>query len=280
VRLSLDEDVGEGDITSRATIAPGTLASSRMIVREACAVAGMVLLPPLIEGLAARPGYEAAADLRVSLDASDGDRVEAGAVLCRIDGDARAILTLERSLLNFVGRLSGIATETARFVAAVGETGAATRILDTRKTTPGHRILEKYAVRCGGGSNHRFGLFDAVLIKDNHIAAAGGVRTAVERALVDAPAGCRVEVECDTLEQAEEAIAAGAHFVLLDNFSVADAADAVRRIAGRAHIEISGGVTLDEIAEYARAGVDEISVGRLTHSAHSIDVSMEIRSGS
>jgi nicotinate-nucleotide pyrophosphorylase (carboxylating) len=175
VRLSLDEDVGEGDITSRATIASGTTASSRMIVRESCIVAGMVLLPPLIEGLAARPGYEAAADLRVSLEASDGDRVEAGAVLCRIDGDARAILTLERSLLNFVGRLSGIATETARFVAAVGETGATTRILDTRKTTPGHRVLEKYAVRCGGGSNHRFGLFDAVLIKDNHIAAAGGV---------------------------------------------------------------------------------------------------------
>jgi nicotinate-nucleotide pyrophosphorylase (carboxylating) len=280
LRLSLDEDVGDGDVTSRATIAPGTQAESRVVTREQCTVAGVVLLTPLVEALAARPGYESARQLRVHEDAEEGDVVEAGSTLCRIDGDAHAILTLERTLLNFVGRLSGIATETARFVAVVHAAGAQTKILDTRKTTPGHRVLEKYAVRCGGGTNHRLGLFDAVLIKDNHIAAAGGVRAAVERAIAEAPAGCRVEVECDTMEQAEEAIASGAGSLLLDNFSPTDAAAAVKWIDGRARIEISGGVTIEDVAAYARAGVDEISVGRLTHSAHSIDVSMEIRSQS
>jgi nicotinate-nucleotide pyrophosphorylase (carboxylating) len=280
LRLSLDEDVGDGDVTSRATIAPGTQAESRVVTREPCTVAGVVLLTPLVEALAARRGYEAARELRVYEDAREGELVDANSVLCRVDGDAHAVLTLERTLLNFVGRLSGIATETARFVEVVRATGAQTKILDTRKTTPGHRMLEKYAVRCGGGTNHRIGLFDAVLIKDNHIAAAGGVQAAVERAIAEAPAGCRIEVECDTVEQVEEAIASGAGSLLLDNFSPEDAAAAVKWIDGRARIEISGGVTIEDVAAYARAGVDEISVGRLTHSAHSIDVSMEIRSGS
>jgi nicotinate-nucleotide pyrophosphorylase (carboxylating) len=172
--------------------------------------------------------------------------------------------------------MSGIATETAKYVAAVRDVGASTRILDTRKTTPGHRLLEKYAVVCGGGSNHRMGLFDAVLIKDNHVIAAGGITQAVRRALETAPAGVDVEVEVDTIDQLREALGAGATAVLLDNFTPEAVRTACAEIAGRARIEVSGGISLDTVAAYAAAGADDISVGRLTHSAATVDISMEI----
>ena len=185
------------------------------------------------------------------------------------------LLTLERTFLNFVGRMSGLATLTARYVAAVRATGAKTRELDTRQTAPGHRLLEKYAVRCGGGHNHRMGLFDAVLIKDNHIVAAGGIGVAVRSALARGPKGIDVEVECDGVAQGEEAIAAGATALLLDNLRPDAVRTAVKQIGGRARIEVSGGITLETIGDYARAGVDDISVGRIPHSAPSADVALD-----
>jgi nicotinate-nucleotide pyrophosphorylase (carboxylating) len=193
-----------------------------------------------------------------------------------LDGDAWGLLTVERTLLNFLGRLSGIATETARIVGKVREAGCTTRILDTRKTTPGWRLLEKHAVACGGGTNHRMGLFDAVLIKDNHVIAAGGVAEAVRKAIANVPQGVRIEVECDTLEQVRVALDAGATAVLLDNFTPEQVAEAVVFIGGRAEIEVSGGVSEDTVVAYAKAGPASISLGRLTHSARSADVSMEV----
>jgi len=275
LRLSLDEDVGSGDVTSESTVATGAGARGVLVTRESCVVAGLVLFDPLLDELARHTGLESARTLRMTGALADGSRAKAGTALCTIAGNARALLTFERTFLNFVGRLSGVATITARYVDAARATGAPTRVLDTRKTTPGHRLVEKYAVRCGGGANHRMGLYDAVLIKDNHIVAAGGVREAVTRALSHAPKGVDIEVECDSLEQAETAIAAGATALLLDNFAPEALGAAVKAIAGRARIEVSGGVTLERIAEYARAGVDDISVGRLTHSAVSIDVGLD-----
>ncbi|HYC01545.1 MAG TPA: carboxylating nicotinate-nucleotide diphosphorylase [Candidatus Limnocylindrales bacterium] len=277
LRLALEEDVGSGDITTRLTVPEGTRARGRVIARERMVVAGMLLFAPLREELAAmgEPGH-GAASLQLSDIVADGASVDAGACLCVIDGEAAGILTIERTFLNFLGQLSGIATETARVVSMVREAGCSTRILDTRKTTPGHRRLEKYAVACGGGSNHRMGLFDAVLIKDNHVVAAGGIDKAVRAALAGAPANMDVEAECDTLDQVRAALDAGARAVLLDNFTPAQVAEAVRLIAGRARIEVSGGVTLQTVVEYAQAGPDAISMGRLTHSARSADVSMEV----
>ena len=183
---------------------------------------------------------------------------------------------IERTLLNLVGRMSGIATLTARFVDAVRATGSSTRILDTRKTAPGHRVLEKYAVRCGGGHNHREGLFDGILIKDNHVAAAGGIAAAVRRALENAPAGVFVEVECDNEAQVEEALAADARAILVDNFEPEQVRAVMKQVAGRARVEVSGGITLDTVSRYAAAEPDDISVGSLTHSAGTVDVSMEL----
>ncbi len=277
VRLALAEDIGAGDLTTRATVARRTQARGRVVAREALVVAGMGLLDAILEELV-RYGDAAAgaATLRVSERVGDGTRASAGATLCVIDGDAWGLLTFERTFLNFLGHLSGIATETSRVVAAVREAGCATRILDTRKTTPGWRLLEKHAVLCGGGTNHRIGLFDAVLIKDNHVVAAGGIAAAVRAALADSPAGVKVEVECDTLEQVAVALDAGATAVLLDNFTPESVAEAVRLVGGRAEIEVSGGVTMETVVAYAKAGPDSISLGRLTHSARSADVSMEV----
>lgn len=273
IELALDEDVGAGDLTSEATIPAGVQTVANLVMREPCIVAGLAILEPMAEAYARRSG-EAPVTVETCVD--DATRVEAGAVVCRLRGDARSLLTLERTILNFIARLSGIATLTARYVEAVRAVGAATRVLDTRKTTPGHRVLEKYAVACGGGSNHRMGLFDAVLIKDNHVAAAGGIARAVRAAIDHAPAGVDIECECDTLEQVGEAIDAGARAILLDNFTPSQAREAVRFVGGRARLEVSGGVSLETIADYARAGVDDVSVGRLTHSAVSVDVSLEL----
>jgi nicotinate-nucleotide pyrophosphorylase (carboxylating) len=199
--------------------------------------------------------------------------VAAGAELARVEADARALLGAERVALNLLGRLSGVATLTAAYVAAVAGTGAV--IVDTRKTTPGLRALEKYAVRRGGGANHRFGLHDAVLIKDNHVAACGGVGEAVRRARAGVGHMVRIEVEIDRLDQLDEALGEGPDIVMLDNFTVADLAAAVRRTAGRARLEASGGVGLDTVAAIAATGVDLISVGALTHSAPILDIGLD-----
>lgn len=277
-RLALAEDIGDGDLTSACTIDAGTRAVANVVAREDLTVSGLGLFDPLLEEfqkLCPQAQHEAA-DVHLLESRADGSAVVAGDVLCRFEGSARGLLTLERTFLNFVGHLSGVATEAAKFVAAVRAVGASTRILDTRKTTPGWRQLEKYAVVCGGGANHRMGLFDAVLIKDNHVIAAGGIGAAVKRALAQAPAGVDVEVECDTIEQLREALTAGATSVLLDNFTPDQVRAAVAEIAGRARVEVSGGITLGTVAEYAAAGADDISVGYLTHSARCVDVSMEV----
>jgi nicotinate-nucleotide pyrophosphorylase (carboxylating) len=252
-------------------------ARAAVVAKEDCIVAGTALFEPLVEALAARGREdEDAGSLHLADAVRDGSSVEAGATVCIVEGAARAVLTLERTFLNFLGRLCGVATLTARYVEVVRATGATSRVLDTRKTTPGHRLLEKYAVRCGGGFNHRIGLFDGILIKDNHVAVAGSVHEAVRRAREAAPEGMVVEVECDHLGQLDEALDAGAQAILLDNFMPADVARAVEIVAGRARVEVSGGINLNTIAAYAAAGPDDISVGRLTHSATSIDLGMDI----
>jgi nicotinate-nucleotide pyrophosphorylase (carboxylating) len=205
---------------------------------------------------------------------SDGDRVRPGALLATVTGPARGLLSAERVALNFVQRLSGVATLTMAFVVSVAGTGA--KIVDTRKTTPGLRQLEKYAVRCGGGVNHRIGLQDAVLIKDNHIAAGGGIGATVHRARNCAPHTMRIEVECKTLAQVEEALAAGPDIILLDNMDTDMLREAVRRIGGQAITEASGGVNLQTVRAIAETGVDLISVGALTHSAPALDISLDI----
>lgn len=210
----------------------------------------------------------------VEVHAADGNRVPANAEIARIAGPAASILSGERVALNFVQRLGGVATMTRKYVDAV-PAGSAMRIADTRKTTPGLRALERHAVRCGGGHNHREDLSAAVLIKDNHIAAAGGVRIALEQAARLAPHTSRLECEVDTLEQLDEALAAGADIVLVDNFDDARVREAVRRVDGRAIVEVSGGVTLDRIAALAATGADVVSIGALTHSAPSVDVGLD-----
>jgi nicotinate-nucleotide pyrophosphorylase (carboxylating) len=211
-------------------------------------------------------------DVEIERLAEDGDVLSTPAPVARVSGSLRAILTGERTALNLLGRLSGIATATRRYVDAVEGTGVA--ILDTRKTTPGLRVLEKQAVAAGGGRNHRFGLDDGVLVKDNHLAATGSIRAAVERlrTVTDLP----IEVECDTLEQLQEALAAGADAILLDNMSLDELRQAVGVTDGRARLEASGGVTLETVRAIAETGVDEISVGALTHSAPALDVSLEL----
>jgi nicotinate-nucleotide pyrophosphorylase (carboxylating) len=264
VHAALAEDVGAGDVTTEATVPADATGAAAILVKESGVVCGLQPLELTFRAL--DPELEFEAFVR------DGDTVEAPALVARVSGSLRAILTGERVALNFLGRLSGIATLTRHYVDAVAATGAA--VLDTRKTTPGLRALEKHAVAAGGGRNHRFGLDDAVLIKDNHLRAAGSIAEAVEsvRKTTDLP----VEVECDTLEQVREALAAGVDAILLDNMTLDELREAVRLVAGRARLEASGGVTLETIRAVAETGVDEISVGALTHSARSLDVSLEL----
>jgi nicotinate-nucleotide pyrophosphorylase (carboxylating) len=274
---ALEEDLGVGDVTTLATIDSNVRAHAVLRVRQDGVIAGLSIWEPLLRAFRERnrPDEEAES-LRLTDAVQDGTTVRAGDAACTIVGTARALLIIERTFLNFVGRLSGVATLTRKYVEAVRAVSAKTQVLDTRKTTPGWRALEKYAVSCGGGRNHRMGLYDAILIKDNHIEAAGSIEEAVHRAIAKAPKGIRVEVECDTMEQVERALSAGATALLLDNFSPAEVEAAVAQIAGRARVEVSGGVSLESIADYARSGVDEISVGRLTHSAPSLDVALEV----
>ena len=256
----LAEDVGDGDLTTLAVIDEDATATARILLEEPGVVCGLRVAGEVFERLGAA----------LEPLAADGDVVDAGLV-ARVQGRARGILTGERLALNVLGRLSGIATVTRRFVDAVEGTGAV--VLDTRKTTPGLRSLEKYAVACGGGQNHRFGLYDGILIKDNHLRLAGSLAEAVGRAK---ESGIPVEVECDTLVQVREALAAGAESILLDNMSVAELREAVALSEGRARLEASGGVTLKTVRAIAETGVDSVSVGALTHSPRSLDVSLEV----
>lgn len=261
---ALDEDVRGGDITTEATVAPSERARGVFLVKAACVLAGLDVAFEAFRQL--EPG------VRIEARRSDGDSCRSGDEIAHVVGTARALLVGERTALNFLQRLSGIATRARQFVDAAG--GRIT-ILDTRKTTPLLRALEKYAVRAGGATNHRVGLFDAILIKDNHIRLAGGVRAAVDGARAFRP-GMPVEIEAETLGQVDEALAAGADTVLVDNMSTADIREAVEHAKGRAKIEISGGVTLERIPELADTGADFVSVGALTHSAPAIDISFEI----
>jgi nicotinate-nucleotide pyrophosphorylase (carboxylating) len=256
----LAEDVGDGDLTTLAVIDEDATATARILLEEPGVVCGLRVAGEVFERLGAA----------LEPLAADGDVVDAGPV-ARVQGRARGILTGERLALNVLGRLSGIATVTRRFVDAVEGTGAV--VLDTRKTTPGLRSLEKYAVACGGGQNHRFGLYDGILIKDNHLRLAGSLAEAVGRAK---ESGIPVEVECDTLVQVREALAAGAESILLDNMSVAELREAVALSEGRARLEASGGVTLKTVRAIAETGVESVSVGALTHSPRSLDVSLEV----
>ena len=265
VRRALDEDIGSGDITTWSVVADSVRAMARMTVKSPGVLAGVPVVEEVFRQL------DPAVAINILL--LDGAAVGPGDVVCTMDGPARSILTGERVALNFVQRLSGISTRTAGFVKLVEGTRA--RIVDTRKTTPGLRILEKYAVRVGGGSNHRMGLFDAVMIKDNHIVAAGSIKKAVTQARKTIPHTMTVTVECETLEQVDEALAAGADILLLDNMGIATMAESVRRAKGRALTEASGGVNESTVAEIARTGVNIISVGALTHSAAALDISLD-----
>jgi nicotinate-nucleotide pyrophosphorylase (carboxylating) len=266
VRTALEEDRAFEDVTTIGTVVPGHHARGSLVAREDGVVAGVPL------ALAAFHLLDPHVEIRV--DAEDGTHVRRGQTVLYLSGTARGLLSAERVALNFLQRLSGVATLTARYVAAVQGTKA--QILDTRKTTPGWRALEKYAVRCGGGTNHRATLADAVLIKDNHIAACdGNVAVAIERARAYAPTGMLVQVECDTVAQVKAAVAARADAVLLDNMPNHALRECVELTAGHCWTEASGGVTLATVRGIAESGVDRISIGALTHSAPSLDLALD-----
>ncbi len=266
VRRALAEDVGTGDLTTDLVVPREAVTTAFITSKAEGVLAGLPVAARVFSFLDAGVVLEEALP--------EGSRLEPGTVIARLSGPARAILTGERVALNFLQRLSGIATLTRRFVELLAGTG--TRLLDTRKTTPGLRLLEKYAVRVGGGWNHRFGLYDAVLIKDNHIKVAGGVGEAVRRARAVAPPWVKIEVEVEDLAQLDEALAAGADLILLDNVSIPLLREAVARARGRALLEASGGITLANVREVAATGVDFISVGALTHSAPALDISLDV----
>ncbi len=265
VARALQEDIGLGDVTTLATVPADRRAAAEVIAKATGVIAGLPVMAEVFRQVDPTIGCDTFVE--------DGDPVVPGKVLARVAGAARSLLTAERTALNFLQRLSGIASLTARYVEAVA--GTEVQILDTRKTTPGLRALEKYAVRVGGGQNHRFGLFDGVLIKDNHIAAAGGIAAAVARAREGAHHLLKVEVEVTTQEELAEALAARADVVMLDNMSPEEVQVAVERIAGRARVELSGNITLETVRRYAECGPDFISAGALTHSAPALDLSLE-----
>lgn len=271
VEAALAEDIGSGDVTTLATVPAEAQACAVMAAREPLVVAGLML---------AEAAFQQLSDsVKISRKAEDGQRVGDGLTLLNICGPARSLLSAERVALNFVQRLSAVATLTSQFVQAIQGTRA--QILDTRKTTPGWRRLEKYAVSCGGGHNHRIGLYDMVLIKDNHLAALSQalpnpVGAAVERARSQYPR-LKIEVEVDTLEQLDQALAAGADLILLDNMNPVQLRLAVQKCRGRAQTEASGGITLASVRAVAEAGVDFISVGALTHSARAVDIGLDFQ---
>jgi nicotinate-nucleotide pyrophosphorylase (carboxylating) len=266
VSLALEEDLASGDLTTEACIDPEATAVAVAVARAPMVVCGGAVFARVFSRLDPMLGVET--------HAGDGTRAGAKTRLWTVRGRARAILMGERVALNLVQRMCGIATQTRAFVDAV-PAGAKTRITDTRKTTPGLRAIERYAVRVGGGHNHRDDLGAAVLIKDNHVAACGGVRAAIDRARARAPHTAKIECEVDSLDQLEEALAAGADIVLLDNMPTASVKEAVERARGRVLLEASGGITMARVPELARAGVDAISVGALTHSVRAADVGLD-----
>lgn len=266
VRRALEEDLGRaGDITSELTVPAETQAKARLVARQSGTIAGLI---------AAETAFRLVdATLKFETQAPDGSTVQSGTVLAHIEGPARALLGAERVALNFAGHLSGIATATRALVDAVAGTRA--RIVCTRKTTPGLRLLEKYAVRCGGGFNHRFGLDDAVLIKDNHLVAAGGIGKAIERVRAGLGHMAKIELEVDTLAQLEEALSLGVDTILLDNMAPQMLSQAVALAKGRATLEASGNVTLATVRAIAESGVDYISAGSITHSAPNLDLGLD-----
>lgn len=271
VRAALAEDLGSGDATTLATIPPDETSRAEMVAREDLTLAGLSFAEETFRQLST--------DIRFARKHSDGDLVSKGEVILEISGKTAPILSAERVALNFVQRLSGVASLTATFVKAIAGTGAV--ILDTRKTTPGWRTFEKYAVSCGGGKNHRIGLFDLILIKDNHLAALrdqkpNAVAAAVRLSRQKYP-NLKVEVEADTLDQVQQALDAKADIILLDNMTRDQLREAVKLTAGRAKLEASGGVNLQTVRAIAETGVDYISVGALTHSARAVDIALDFK---
>jgi nicotinate-nucleotide pyrophosphorylase (carboxylating) len=266
LRRAIEEDLGPGDVSSVLVVEAGRRGSARIEARQALVVCGLAVAEAVFRELDAGAAFAARC--------RDGDRVAPGATLAGISGDLRAILAAERTALNFLGRLCGVATLTRRYVDAVASSGA--RIVDTRKTLPGWRALDKYATAVGGATNHRAGLFDGILLKDNHLALAGGVGPALRAARAAAPAGLRIQVEVESEEDALAALEAGADFLLLDNRSPEELERIVKSVGGRALLEASGGVTLENVRAVAATGVDRISIGALTHSAPNGDVALEI----
>jgi nicotinate-nucleotide pyrophosphorylase (carboxylating) len=264
---ALSEDIGSGDITTMSCVAEDAVSKGHFIAKAAGIVCGT--------GIIARLFYILDHRVSVSVLMGDGSHVKKGDVIAEIEGPSRSILTGERTALNFLQHLSGIATKTDEFVRNTG--GYHTQITDTRKTTPGLRVLEKYAVRCGGGRNHRFGLSDGVLIKDNHIVAAGGIKKAVEAVRKSAPHTLKIEVETEGIKQIEAALEAGADIIMLDNMSIPEMAMAVRHIAGRAVTEASGNMGDKDLREVAATGVDYISIGALTNSVKALDISLRFK---
>ena len=264
LRRALEEDIGTGDVTTLATIAPGTQASAELVAKEDFVLAGIDVAQRVFQLLSAETAFEKLMN--------DGQSVKRGDVLAWIKGDASVLLQGERVALNLLQRMSGVATLTAAFAKEVEGTRAV--VVDTRKTTPGLRVLEKYSVRMGGGGNHRMALYDAVLIKENHVAAAGGITAAVSRAQQRVPHTQKIEVEVRNQEEVAEALAAGADILLLDNMSLDELSAAVELVGDRAITEASGGVNLESVRAIAETGVRLISVGALTHSYRSVDISM------
>jgi nicotinate-nucleotide pyrophosphorylase (carboxylating) len=267
IERALVEDLAGGDLTTEATVDEDTRATGRAVAQSSLVACGSEVFAAVF--------LELDSGLRVERLVEDGEAVEPGTVLWVVEGSARSILLGERTALNFVQRMSGVATQARRYVAALPP-GSPTRITDTRKTTPGLRALERYAVRCGGAHNHRDALGAGVLIKDNHLEAAGGVTPAIERARARAPHTARIEVEVESLPMLDEALAAGADVVMRDNLSPDELREAVARARGRARIEVSGGVTLERIAELGALGVDVVSVGALTHSVPAADIALDV----
>jgi nicotinate-nucleotide pyrophosphorylase (carboxylating) len=270
VSMALDEDAPHGDLTSQVLVPAHVTATAELVARESGVLAGLEVFAAAMTAL----------DDRVDVDAfaEDGETFVPGDVLARVHGPARALLQSERVALNLVQRMCGVATTTRAYVRAVEGTGA--RVVDTRKTTPGLRALERHAVRCGGGHNHRFSLSDAVMAKDNHLAVVGSIGEAIRRARAELPHTTHVEVEIDRLDQLDEVLDAEPDTIMLDNFSLADLVTGVRRIDGRAVVEASGSITLETIAGVAATGVDVISVGALTHGVRSLDLGLDVVVGS
>jgi nicotinate-nucleotide pyrophosphorylase (carboxylating) len=259
IRRAVEEDVGSGDVTTDACVAADAQSRGYFVAREPMVLAGAELLPQIYDREQLEISY------------NSGDFVEAQSVIARVSGSTRRLLTIERTALNFLQRLSGIATHTRAFVNAVQGTGC--EVFDTRKTTPGLRRLEKMAVKAGGGTNHRIGLFDAVLIKNNHITAAGGVRMALEKVRA---AGMQVEIEVHNWKELQDALGAGAGHILLDNFTLDEVRQAIRQVNGRAKVEVSGGITLQNVRAFAETGADYLSSGALTHSFRSVDIAFRL----